>query len=76
MQKIFGSDQSYHEYRNLAEIGHKTHQRNTIKKDIISADKNSNSFSSPFYGDRKLDQSVSQLPRAQQTPVGKVMIDM
>jgi hypothetical protein len=53
MQKIFGSDQSYQEYRNLAEIGHKTNQKNTIREEI--SDKNQNSFSSPFNGDRKLD---------------------
>ena len=74
MQKIFGSDQSYQEYRNLAEIGHKTNQRNTIREEI--SDKNQNSFSSPFNGDRKLDQSVSQLPKAQLTPSWKVLVDV
>ena len=53
MQKIFGSDQTYQEYRNLAEIGHKSSQRNTIREEI--SDKNQKSFCSPYDGDRKLD---------------------
>ena len=60
----------------MAEIGHKSHQRNTIQEEIISVDKNNNSFSSPFNGSRKIDQSVSQLPKAQQNSAGKVLAEI
>lgn len=43
---------------------------------MITADKNNNSFSSPFNGSRKTDQSLSQLPKAQLTPTGKVKADI
>jgi hypothetical protein len=63
MQKIFGSDQTYQEYRNLAEVGQRNPQRPTVREEIFGADNKNLSFSSPFNGSRKLDQSTSHLPQ-------------